>query len=633
MEVIHLPENEIRKILTQDMIQRRNLHWNLITFDQAFETIKPFREFKTKRSEAIVSLRGSKISKFNKLAGCVSLLAEYKSKESIVILTMIEKYKHCMCIAGGSILSRLKGEPVGFQANPDDIDIFFYGISEEVATKIITECVVYLATNMDKVDFKPRWNGDDQNPNSKNFRVYVKRNQHTTTVCTEYMDEGKCYTIMGIDIQFIHRIYPRKDMIIGGFDLGCCSYMYDGEELLTTPLGAWCLVNNAFPIDISRRSTSFEHRIIKYTRKYGFTPLFPGLDPTLNYKFDKNCTEDDMKFLNKILAKHHFRLNYNDDGNVTRDIIRIEPPYVKNLYIHEYGIDTLRTKIHNGCSEDYIKRRSDYSYMKTQSSRLESCNLTAIVCENYDAVYSITRFWNYNPDKENKDRIFFKSFDVPVQGFAASTCLKLFESNLASPNIGWESLPEIYKQRLVYYLENWENVHHHFRQNAIKLFGKEYVQILDNIKCYKAEKVPELIEQLELNLLTRMQVSVEKFKHPRNLIKFITENPHRQWTSSFNPIVTKPTDWYNEQFYKSFKIGLPEEIEMILRCIRNRDKKFRLSTLNYLNNDLFKIVLNKLTYAWYVKPEFKLSKATPAQLALLEQNCPKDLKQLIQNLF
>lgn len=83
-------------------------------------------------------------------------------------------------------------------------------------------------------------------------------------------------------------------------------------------------------------------------------------------------------------------------------------------------------------------------------------------------------------------------------------------------------------------------------------------------------------------------------------IKWITENPGRQWTSSINPIIEDPRNWYGKH-YIPVKTGIPTEIESCLRLARLR------SIWNLLPDDIFNVILlyimkNYADEAWkYIK--------------------------------
>jgi hypothetical protein len=70
-------------------------------------------------------------------------------------------------------------------------------------------------------------------------------------------------------------------------------------------------------------------------------------------------------------------------------------------------------------------------------------------------------------------------------------------------------------------------------------------------------------------------------------MQWIDQDPGRQWTSSINPIIKKPEDFYGE-YYVPFGLGIPCDIETTMRLAR----KFRKgSFFAELPTDLFKLIL------------------------------------------
>lgn len=623
MKVSYFLKNEIKRIMTKDSVERKNLHWNLITIDEAFRTIEMCFTVTNKSENTEAFMTFNYRNNLNvKLASYTKTYLEfYRSKESPVILNMIAKYKDCMAICGGSIIHRLYKD-----FTPSDIDIFLYGITSDKATEIVSECVAYLVKNAQGIKLKHRY--IIYHPNHENTRVFVKRNMYTTTVCIEHMDNNGKYSLLGNEIQFIHRIYPRKDMIIGGFDLGCSAIMYDGENLLTTQLGAWCLVNSCIPIDITRRSTTFEYRIVKYMYNYGFGVLFPGLDPESDYKHNYKCDRDDLKYINKIIRDHGYRIamSYNQDAvGFDYSCIKKEPSHILKAFDMDNSSITLkRENLKNGCSEKYLKHKSDYSYKRSLAYTLELNNSTSLICNNLEVVYSIVRFWD---------------FDIITEKTSVNTkygdCLARFRVSLNEPDIGGEEVFDVFERRLKKYdnpllndnyVDNNDDTYLKQRTTFVKLFGEDYVKFYEAFRNgVKISSMEEDIAILRKRLIENFDAVSQKLKG----ITWITESPTRQWTSSINPIITNPTDWYSEKYYRPFIIGLPKDVEIILRCL----KKFRKSSFSLLNNDLLNIILRKLTYKWYEKNKFKFTNATSEQLKLLEQNCPKDLKDVIEKLF
>lgn len=135
----------------------------------------------------------------------------------------------------------------GLQANFGDLDFFIYGLStEEEATKRAFKLLNDLKDKQCK---------------------FVR----TRGSITMYSGDQK------IKIQVILRLYKSPSEILHGFDLGSCAVGFDGDRLIFTTLSKFCFTYSVNIVDTSRRSTTYEQRLIKYYER-GFSIVLPGLD-------------------------------------------------------------------------------------------------------------------------------------------------------------------------------------------------------------------------------------------------------------------------------------------------------------------------------------------------------------------
>lgn len=104
--------------------------------------------------------------------------------------------------------------------------------------------------------------------------MVVLRNNKKTTFCVgdehDHM-EGN----LGRKYQFIHsRSYAGKGSVIGGFDITAAACCYDGENIWMTGMCAFSLDNHLNVVDPTRRSTTYESRLRKYST-LGLNIVFP----------------------------------------------------------------------------------------------------------------------------------------------------------------------------------------------------------------------------------------------------------------------------------------------------------------------------------------------------------------------
>lgn len=74
----------------------------------------------------------------------------------------------------------------------------------------------------------------------------------------------------------ILRLHVEKVDIVEAFDVDCCGVLYDGSDVLATPRAIAALSTRTNVVDYSRRSWSYEARLIKYARR-GFSIGAPKL--------------------------------------------------------------------------------------------------------------------------------------------------------------------------------------------------------------------------------------------------------------------------------------------------------------------------------------------------------------------
>lgn len=91
------------------------------------------------------------------------------------------------------------------------------------------------------------------------------------------------------EMQIVLRHYATASEILHGFDLGSAAVGFDGVNVWLTALGRFAYECGYNVVDTSRRSLTYESRIMKYFHR-GFELILPGLDvgqlPRRNLKYD-----------------------------------------------------------------------------------------------------------------------------------------------------------------------------------------------------------------------------------------------------------------------------------------------------------------------------------------------------------
>jgi hypothetical protein len=150
---------------------------------------------------------------------------------------LLQKYK--LIVAGGCVVKHLLNLP----RDASDIDIFVVGTSTDDATSRI------FGFMRDVIALLPR--GTEYN---------ISHSQHQITLTFD--GDGIISSI--VKFQFILRLYPSTAHILGGFDVSCSQVAYDGMGFYATKLGAWSIARQCVLVDVTRASPSFAYRIEKY---------------------------------------------------------------------------------------------------------------------------------------------------------------------------------------------------------------------------------------------------------------------------------------------------------------------------------------------------------------------------------
>lgn len=82
---------------------------------------------------------------------------------------------------------------------------------------------------------------------------------------------------MLIHSKIVLRVYKNVSEILTGFDIDCSGAAYDGKQVYCTPRALASYITQINPVDLSRRSPSYENRLSKYSHR-NFEVYWPELD-------------------------------------------------------------------------------------------------------------------------------------------------------------------------------------------------------------------------------------------------------------------------------------------------------------------------------------------------------------------
>ena len=351
---------------------------------------------------------------------------------------------------------------------------------------------------------------------------------------SKYVTTARCI-FPGTDelkLQFIHRVYSSVDEVLGGFDLAHSAFAFTGTDLCTTPLGLWCLANKVEIVNLSRRSTSYENRLRKYAKRYELTLLYPGLDPATVDPIEPTRIGDYMQL--------RPCRGFNREGNTKWSMQVMADGASKGE-----PCDYLQTT--PGVLSEYMSAHDTKDLLSMSNTRLilreqQSCtdSVAAMVYENGMVVLSVS----YPEEDYIKMHLGIKA--VPAARYTYSQ----------------RSAP---------------------RKMSVALHC-EYTR---DLFTAKSDTVGYDIIKRKMRLLLAQKA--KELNAERQTVHWITENPGRQWTSSINPVIEDPKQFYRLH-YQSFKIGVPEYIYVLL-CLGRKDTN---STLSILTPDAVRLIMNAL---------------------------------------
>lgn len=313
-------------LLTIDQIERKTKSWKLIVTDEEWDAFYTARLRNVRETQHVIASTGIVCYPNNHCRDHHRFMiglshADFKEtpigsakKNAIIeqfnrnypyVRELLMKFHGRVVVAGGSLF-RAATE----NSSRNDVDFFFVdpdvensniGTLEKIAKQniLLTEIIEFLVRAHMK---KPIIDEDDE------FlypTVYITRSANVTTVNLDAKHE------FVLKYQFVHRVYPSYASVIGGFDMGPAMLLYDGYDLMGTKLGVFSAMTKILILDLSRRSTTFESRILKYSHH---TYLYiPGMSKqAMNAKLEAIPKYEVMGVLNDII------LMFNDHSKVYR---------------------------------------------------------------------------------------------------------------------------------------------------------------------------------------------------------------------------------------------------------------------------------------------------------------------------
>lgn len=377
-------------------------------------------------------------------------------------------------IAGGAV-SNLLSKSKSKSNRINDVDVFIYGVDVTTATNMVDSYIELLHTSY-KDYLQELEEKSDKSEKSKS-----KRNDKVITYDFKCIRNNNCVTVMfdSYVIQIILRVYDNISQILHGFDLGSSAVGYDGKRLYFTSLSKVAYEYSCNILDTSRRSTTYERRLIKY----------------FDRKFD--------------IILPNFNINALRNVNVKYGIVDVcEMPHLvfsyKNIKGNRIKIDRFLSPCGDG--------DSDYQVENLQECHIFYINLHNLVWGKEDFYFYTERIADVLTCKPliSRRRIidYYNRFIV-----------KLREND------------SINLRMLKKYIKNTEPILKIFAENGG--CDKQLDEVLSRAVNEEKEHLLTCVDELQLRQFP---------------LKWITENPGTQLTSSINPIIEDVKDWYGSYY-------------------------------------------------------------------------------------
>lgn len=402
---------------------------------------------------------------------------------------LLKAFEGEMILAGGCLArSILSPNQNGRIHSPCDADFFFIGCTKERILEILDKVEVMFRITYSK-------QGSLRRITSFRTTSFVANNQY------QGMDSNS------IKYQFVHsRSYPSAEAVLLGFDIPASSVLYNGEAILMTPMAAFTFATGVIFIDPSRRSTTYEKRLSKYTNSMRFS--LGTLATTLGrikqaYTGRRELVREidhelipGIKILVEITGEAHLR-----GGNWTLERGNVFGDYGAEA-VNEYMI-----KLHNGFFA-LLGQPENIAWIKKSAEQKEP---------KIETIYPQAVLpWPRQKKGYGEERVELK--------------------DIVGVFITMEHAREI-------------------MGHAIK----------PGIKT--REQISPILTFLKNRAMNTLAIAEKRLKE--NDFDYIgpNDNPGRQHTSSFNPVYGNVRDYWFYGFYDVTNIGLPNNIYLSLKTV------------------------------------------------------------------
>ncbi|AGC01925.1 ankyrin repeat protein [Acanthamoeba polyphaga moumouvirus] len=400
-----------------------------------------------------------------------------------------------LLIAGGSVSNIIRGDK-----SSGDIDFFVYGLNTKKATKRVEQWLLDILvynntkkknnTKTKKVSNDSESEDDDDYEEENKFNDSDEKNKYIIDDYKIIKNKSSISILINHDdfkVQLIFRLYKSISEILHGFDLGSSAVGFDGKQVYFTSLGKFCHEYSCNIIDTTRRSTTYEYRLIKYFDR-GFNIVLPKLNlgklRTSYLKYGEI----------EICEMPYFVFAYSE---ITGNKIRVKNFYNKFTSSSDYELEPMDpiNVYYQSLKINIVNLINDVDYFYYVSSQIDENNVDILTKPPRITKGNIINFYDEIRQKLNK-----RNIDVNlIKRYINVDKVENIVSNMFDPDVN------------------------------------------------TSEYFDELIEKQKKSAFKKLN----KLLNQEHNIDWITDNPGTQLTSSFNPIIEDEVNWYGKRYYKS----------------------------------------------------------------------------------
>ena len=385
--------------------------------------------------------------------------------------------------------------------------------------KAQTKKTVYYVSSDSDISHSSYSSDNDNDSDSNEEKIMEYENEEITKLRKEFnntvfsLHENCIRTpntikidLKGESYQIIFRLYSSSSEILHGFDLGSSAVGFDGNNVLFTSLSKLCYTYNCNIIDTTRRSTSYESRLIKYFKR-GFALILPKFDITK-------------------LRRNYFKYNISEVCELPKFVFSYKKIYGNAIILDQF--------IH------YDKTPHDYGTEIEDQYQVTHINTLSLINERRTHNNQLNLYHYKNGDWSY---IKYKISDgVSVAKFVAK-----FVSGMICnpPSITREGLVRIYRK----YQEKLSLLYRKSIPNQI-LFNyfvtEDTGELVKKMATLARKEYDELVNEIvEKNIAKSTALFDREIKDTDySIFSWLLDNPGTQLTGSFNPIHERPSQWY-----------------------------------------------------------------------------------------